>query len=87
LALYKAEYTSGAKRKKKKIAKQFQSQIEAEIGELEKDPRHVGVEKLTDEDGLYRARAGNFRIVYRVDDQKRKVIITNVGDRKKVYKK
>jgi mRNA interferase RelE/StbE len=50
------------------------------------DPRPVAVEKLSAEQNLYRIRQGNYRIVYSVDDRKKVIVITKIGDRKDVYR-
>jgi len=56
----------------------------ARINALARDPRPMGVEKLAGEQNLYRVRQGNYRIVYSVDDRKKVIVITKIGDRKEV---
>ena len=43
----------------------------ARLEALAEDPRPAGCEKL--EDDIYRVRAGDIRIIYRVDDEGRRV--------------
>ena len=51
------------------------------------DPRPNGVEKLAGGDvSRYRVRVGDYRIVYRIDDQVLTVLVLKVGDRKEVYR-
>ncbi len=50
------------------------------------DPRPSGVVKLSGEENLYRVRAGDYRIVYSIQDAALLVLIVKVGDRKDVYR-
>ena len=59
--------------------------IQADIESLAVNPRHHGVKKLTGRPG-YRARSGNYRVVFEVDDQSRSVTILHVGHRKDIYR-
>ena len=52
---------------------------------LSENPRPFGSKKLTDEGG-YRIRSGDFRILYRIDDMAKEVIIYRVKHRKEVYR-
>lgn len=52
---------------------------------LEENPRPQGIKKLQGEDG-YRLRVGDYRILYTIDDQTRRVIIHAIGHRREVYR-
>ena len=60
--------------------------VSAQIDTLAAEPRPQGVEKLSGEDDLYRVRAGNYRIIYRLRDDVLTVAVVKVGDRKDVYR-
>ena len=64
--------------------KDFES-IKQKILSLSGNPMLFGSQKLTVEEG-YRIRAGNFRILYRIDDGLREVIIYRVKHRKEAYR-
>jgi mRNA interferase RelE/StbE len=70
-----------------KLAFRDQPKIYEAIKSLEIDPRPVGVKKLEGNADLYRIRVGNYRIVYEIDDGIVTVIVTEVDDRKNVYRK
>lgn len=59
--------------------------IKKKILPLSQNPRPFGCKKLTKEDG-YRIRVGNFRILYRIDDTLREVIIYRIKYRKEAYR-
>jgi mRNA interferase RelE/StbE len=55
------------------------------IGLLAEDPRPAGCEKLTSQE-RYRVRAGDYRIVYSIDDDVLTVRVVKVGHRREVYR-
>jgi len=59
--------------------------IKRKILSLSKNPRPLGCKKLTREEG-YRIRSGNFRVLYRIDDSAKEVIIYRVKYRKEAYR-
>ncbi|MBI4548689.1 MAG: type II toxin-antitoxin system RelE/ParE family toxin [Ignavibacteriae bacterium] len=59
--------------------------ISQRIALLANDPRPFGVQKLTSEEG-YRIRSGNYRILYVVDDNKRKILVYRIKHRKEAYR-
>jgi mRNA interferase RelE/StbE len=60
-------------------------QIRVKILALGENPRPQGCLKLTAENG-YRLRAGDYRILYRIDDKAEKIFIYRVKHRKEAYK-
>lgn len=61
------------------------SVIKKKVLLLSENPRPFGCKKLTADEG-YRVRSGDFRILYRIDDHAKKVIIYSVKHRKEVYR-
>jgi mRNA interferase RelE/StbE len=59
--------------------------VRKKILALSENPRPFGCKKLTVDEG-YRLRSGDFRIVYRIDDEAREVIIYRVKHRKEAYR-
>lgn len=60
--------------------------VEARVRALAGDPRPVGSEKLSGSDA-YRLRVGDHRIVYRIDDTTRTVVLMRIRHRREVYRK
>jgi mRNA interferase RelE/StbE len=60
--------------------------VNAAIDVLTADPRHHGTTKLAGRDD-YRVRVGDWRIVYEVDDQRRRVVVIRVAHRSDVYRR
>lgn len=59
--------------------------IKIKILALSGNPRPFGCKKLTLEEG-HRIRVGNFRVLYRIDDSLKEVIIYRIKHRKDVYR-
>jgi mRNA interferase RelE/StbE len=64
-----------------------QHRIARAIDGLASDPRPRGAVKLAGEDGLWRVRAGDYRIIYSVEDGALLVLIIRIGHRREVYRK
>jgi len=59
--------------------------IKKKIMVLSDNPRPQGCQKLTGEEG-YRIRSGDFRILYRINDDLKEVIIYRIKHRKDAYR-
>jgi mRNA interferase RelE/StbE len=60
--------------------------VDARIRALADDPRPPGVKKLEGVRDLYRLRAGDYRILYQVEDARLVVIVVDVGNRRDIYR-
>jgi mRNA interferase RelE/StbE len=67
-------------------AKKDRQRIVARILARGDDPRPAGCEKLAGAEGRFRARQGNFRIVYAIDEPSRTVDVVKVGHRREVHR-
>ena len=67
-------------------SKRDRRRIVSRIYKLADDPRPTGCEKLAAEEDKYRVRQGNYRIVYSVSDQERRIVVIKVGHRREVYR-
>ena len=60
--------------------------ISAAIDNLAEDPRPSGCKKLKGEqEYIWRIRVGDYRVLYKIDDEIRIVEVGKIGDRKNVY--
>lgn len=64
-----------------------QRRILKRVDSLSVDPRPVGAKKLKGVGDLYRIRAGNYRIIYKIQDFILLVIVVRISHRKDVYRK
>ena len=65
---------------------QVRGRVLEKVAALAVEPRPAACRKLVAEDDLYRLRVGDYRIVYFVDDDSQKVVISRVAHRREVYR-
>jgi len=82
---YKIIYEKRALKELYKMPLTAIEQIVKKIDSLAKNPYQSGIRKLTGADEVYRARAGDYRILYEINDRELRVMIVKIGDRKDVY--
>lgn len=82
---YKIQYDIDLSKALSKIPKHDVKSIKITIEDLAINPRPHGSIKLSGKE-LYRTRHGNYRITYKIFDDKLVIIILDVNNRKDVYK-
>ena len=80
------EFAVSAEREFKALDRSTQRRIASRIDALAANPFHSGVKKLQGEPGLYRTRAGDYRVIFRVDGKRARVRILKIGHRREVYR-
>jgi mRNA-degrading endonuclease RelE of RelBE toxin-antitoxin system len=61
--------------------------IDLITGALLADPRRVGKPLRYELQGVWSARRGTFRILYRIDDSRREVVVLRVDHRRTAYRR
>ena len=84
--MYAIEVAPAAERAIKKLSDEIRRRIVKAILKLEEEPRPSGIRKLSGENDLYRIRVGDYRIVYKIQDDVLVVVIVRVGHRREVYR-
>ena len=87
---YTVRLTPRARRQLKKLSKPAQRQIKPAIDGLEESPLPEGRVKLKGvkkgQPARWRIRVGNFRVVYTIYEDRKRVEFVEVQDRKDVYR-
>jgi mRNA-degrading endonuclease RelE of RelBE toxin-antitoxin system len=60
--------------------------IDLITGALLAEPRRVGKPLRRELEGIWPARRGTFRVLYRIDDDRHEVIVLRVDHRRSVYR-
>ena len=60
--------------------------IDLITGALLKDPYRVGRELRRELHGVFAARRGTYRVLYRIDDSRREVTVIRIDNRRDVYR-
>jgi mRNA-degrading endonuclease RelE of RelBE toxin-antitoxin system len=55
-------------------------------GPLLDNPKRVGAPLRDELEGIWSARRGTYRILYRIDEEAREVIVLRIGHRRDIYR-
>jgi len=85
---YKVEWSKPAKRA---ITARLPLEIgyavrELVMGAIAENPHRVGKELRPPVDGIWSARRGEYRVLYRIDEQSRTILITDIDHRRTIYR-
>lgn len=86
---YTVRLTKKAEKDVAKLGSGIRDRILKSLVELRSDPLPRGAQKLEGrrkESPRYRIRVGDYRIVYRVDDDVLIVLVLKVGHRREIYR-
>ncbi len=83
---YSIEFLRTALKELSKLPKDIQQRIAEKIEELKTNPCPPGVKALKNGNGRLRLRVGDYRIIYRIEEDRLVIVIVKVGHRKSIYK-
>jgi mRNA interferase RelE/StbE len=85
---HRVEWTATAKRDLSRLPEKVATAVvEFIYSALAENPRRIGHELHLELAGRHSARRGSFRVIYIVDDDDRRVTITDVKQRGDVYRR
>ena len=84
--LYKIDLTSSAAREIRKLDRVAKDRVLRTIDILREDPHPPAATRLVGGNGLWRVRTGDYRIIYRIEDDRMVVVVVRAGHRKGVYR-
>jgi mRNA interferase RelE/StbE len=85
VASYSLDVRKSAAKEIASLPKRDCQRIVEKIQALGENPRPNGSEKLTNDD-KYRIRHGNYRVLYEIDEDSKRVTIVRVAHRREVYR-
>jgi mRNA interferase RelE/StbE len=83
--MYAVEFLPSAARALSKLDRTVQRRIGRRIDRLASDPRADAV-KLRGADDVWRARVGDYRILYIIEDERLVVVVARVAHRREAYR-
>jgi len=83
---YRVFLTPEARRNMLALPKEVVRRVDACILALADKPRPPQTKKLKGEGGLWRVRVGDYRVVYRIEDERLVVVVIRVAHRRQVYR-
>ena len=81
---YAVEFTPAAERQFAKLPATARTLVAAVVVTLASNPRPHGCVRLSGADDLWRVRAQQYRVIYRVLEKRLVVTVVKIGDRKDV---
>lgn len=85
---YSYIYSKEAKRDLKKLSSKIIEKVDEKMKALVSGNQGLDIKKLTTSNpNKYRIRVGNYRIIYRIYDDKVLVVVITAGHRKHIYNK
>ena len=85
MAKYAIDIKPSARRELENLSDRLIARLMPKIEGLATDPRPSGCRKLRGYKDLWRVRAGDYRVVYIIDDDRQTVSVTRVAHRTEVY--
>jgi mRNA interferase RelE/StbE len=85
MSRYRIEVLPSAVREIKKLPPEGKRRVQAAIELLADDPRPPAAKKLVARPE-WRVRTGDFRVIYRIDDDVLTVVVVSAGNRRDVYR-
>ncbi|MGH3181974.1 MAG: type II toxin-antitoxin system RelE family toxin [Streptosporangiaceae bacterium] len=84
---YALEFAPKAVRSLRKLDRPVVERIKAATESLREAPRPAGANMLTGRHGVLRIRiAGDYRVLYTVDDDRLVVLVVDTGHRRQIYR-
>jgi mRNA interferase RelE/StbE len=85
---YRLYLTKSARKEFDSLSAKIKDRVTDALKLLEHNPfsELLQIKKLKGEERLYRARIGDYRIVYAVEKRQIQVIVIKIGHRKEVYR-
>ena len=83
---YVVRIAPAARHEIKRLSKQNQRRVVAVMQGLAVNPRTHGYTPVEGFDGLFKVRVGDYRVIYKIEDEELLVVIVRVRHRSDVYR-
>jgi len=84
--MYSLEFKDAVVKEFKQIPLNERNKLWTKITRLKEEPHPFGSRKLVGTENDFRIRYGNYRVIYKIIDKEKKIIIIQVGHRKDIYR-
>lgn len=82
---WKISLVPAAVRQLEKLDAPARRRVDASIDDLATEPRPRGAKPLKGMKGVWRKRVGDYRVVYKIEDDRLVVLVVKIGHRRDVY--
>ena len=84
--IYQVEFLRSAEKELASLPRDAQRRVGAALDQLRHEPRPPGAKALQGDGKRLRIRVGDYRVIYRVEDDRLVVLVVKVGHRREVYR-
>jgi mRNA interferase RelE/StbE len=84
---YRIEWRPRARRAFLALDKPVRRRVGDAVQALAMDPRPAGVKAIVGADGVLRIRVGDYRILYKVNEDELVVLVVAAGHRREIYQR
>jgi mRNA interferase RelE/StbE len=84
--LFTVAVLPSAVRELERLSRPIQQRIRDHLDKLANDPRPPGSKLLKNGGGRMRIRVGDYRVIYRIENDALVVLVVKIGHRKDVYR-
>lgn len=85
MAEYEITFARSARKELEALSSQVVNRVFLKIEALVIEPRPSGCRKLVGNEGLWRIRVGDYRVIYSIDDEQQTIDIIAVRYRREAY--
>ncbi len=86
MSQYAITFARSARKELEALSRPLVARVLNRIEALARDPRPSGCRKLVGQGNLWRIRAGDYRVIYEIDDGRRAVDISAIRHRSDAYR-
>lgn len=86
MAEFNVEFVASAAKEFRSLPANIEHRVRLAVDCPCDNPFPMGVRKLRGHKRLYRGRAGQYRLVYEVDEQRKWVLVTRIRHRREAYR-
>jgi mRNA interferase RelE/StbE len=87
VAAYEVELTARARKQYKALDPPIRERVRRTLHDLTDDPVPAQVKALAGETDLLRVRVGAWRVIYRIEYERARVVVIDIGHRSTVYRR
>ncbi|HZL64164.1 MAG TPA: type II toxin-antitoxin system RelE/ParE family toxin [Thermoleophilia bacterium] len=84
---YSIVFTAAAERELRRLTLPGRVMVSRTLERLAANPRRPGVRRIVGADHLYRAKAGDYRVVYAIHEERVVICVVRIAHRGSVYRR
>ena len=84
--MYRIQFKSSAAQQLDRLDGAVRVHVDRKVDELAENPRPAGAKKLKGSSELWRVRAGDYRVIYSIQDDVLLILVVKIGHRGDVYR-